>query len=98
MGISVYKNMTLDFRKYRLIRFIMALTDDLALSKFEALVEVSEKEDHLLKSLQLPITQKLDLATLMDAQDFKSASQAELNQIIKDAAIEEPIEELIRMI
>ncbi|MEM6805120.1 MAG: hypothetical protein AAF696_27235 [Bacteroidota bacterium] len=90
--------MTLDFRKYRLIRFIMGLTDDLIVSKFEALLEAPERDEQVLKSLQRPITDSLNLETLIKEQHFSLASQEDLDQIIKDAAIEEPIEDLIRML
>ena len=90
--------MTLDFRKYRLIKFIIWLTDELLVRKLEAFVEPEKEENHLLNSLQKPIREGLDLEALMSEQNFASTTQKELEQIMQDAAIEEPIEELIQMI
>lgn len=90
--------MTLDFRKYRLIKFILGLTDELLVRKIESFVEPSREEDSVLQSLQKPIHKSLDLDALMVEQNFASPTQKELDQIIQDAAIEEPIEELIQMI
>jgi len=76
----------------------MELTDEVLVRKLETFVEPSTKEDLLLQSLQKPIKDTLDLEALMAEQNFVSPTSKELDKIVKDAAIEEPIEQLIQMI
>ena len=93
-------DMTLDLRKFRLIKLIADSADEHLVRQFENFIEQSsrnEKED-LLSTLNKPIKDKLDLKILMEEQNYVHPTQAELDNIIEEADIIESIEELIQMI
>lgn len=90
--------MTLNLRKYKLIEIITNLADEHLISQIENFVQKKAKEDELLENLGDPFDEILDIEKIMKEQNYIPPTQEELEQIIEDAAIEESIEELIKMI
>ena len=90
--------MTLKTRKYRLIELINNLDDEILVSKLEGLFDVLNGEDSSLLELNKPMRDKLDIDELIKEQNYKHPSKELLNKIIKEANIEESIEDLLEMI
>jgi hypothetical protein len=90
--------MTLELRKYHLIKLITDLNDAEILNKVELLLHSNDNQDQLLLNLIKPIKETLDIEALMKEQNYQHPSQGELDEIMKEADIEEPIEELLEMI
>jgi len=90
--------MALEARKYRLIKLITNLDDELLISKLEGLLDELNEEDKILLNLSKPIREKLDIEELIKEQNYKHPSKELLNRIIEEANIEESIENLLEMI
>jgi len=90
--------MTLEARKYRLIKLITGLDDELLISKLESLLNELSEEDRILVNLSKPMREKLDIDELIKEQNYKHPSKELLNKIIEAADIEESIEDLLAMI
>ncbi|AEE52608.1 hypothetical protein [Haliscomenobacter hydrossis] len=90
--------MTLELRKYHLIKLITNLNDERVLTKIEQLLHSNDGQDLQLLNLIKPIKETLDIEALMKEQNYHHPTQAELDEIIRDAGIEEPIEELLEAV
>lgn len=90
--------MTLELRKYRIIKSITESTDEKIVGQIESIIEGINSSTELLNKLSSSTKEKLDLDKLMKEQNYVHPTKEELEQIIEDAAIEEPIEELLKMI
>jgi len=90
--------MTLELRKYHLIKLITDLNDAEILNKVELLLHSNDNQDQLLLNLIKPIKETLDIEALMNEQNYQHPSPGELDEIMKEADIKEPIEELLEMI
>ena len=90
--------MTLEARKFRLIKLITGLDNELIIEKLEELLDQLDDEDKLLFRLSKPIKDRLDIEQLIKEQNFKHPTKEELDSIMEEAAIEEPIEDLLKMI
>lgn len=87
--------MTLELRKYHLIKLITDLNDETILSKIEGLLHSEDEQDLALLALIKPLKDTLDIEELMKAQNYQHPLPGELDKIMKEAAIEEGIEELL---
>jgi len=90
--------MTLETRKYRLIKLITGLDNEVFISKLERLLQELDEEDKVLLHLSKPMREKLDIEELVKEQNYKHPSKELLDSIIEEANIEESIEELLEMI
>ena len=90
--------MTLEARKYRLIKLIAELDNELEVKKIEELIGQFDAESKILLKLSKPMKEKLDIEQLMIEQNYKHPSKEELTRIIEQANIEESIEDLLEMI
>jgi hypothetical protein len=90
--------MTLAHRKYRLIKLITDLTDETLLQKLEQLLVSENEQDKLLFQSLQPMREKLDIEDLAVEQDYTHPESEEIEEIIKEADIQEPIEKLLKMI
>lgn len=90
--------MTLELRKYKLIKLITDLNDEATLAKVEQLLHSNDEQDQQLLNLIKPIKETLDIEALMKEQNYSHPTSTELDEIIREADIEEPIEELLEMI
>jgi len=89
---------TLELRKYRLIKLITSLEDELLISKLEKLLNELNEEDTVLLNLSKPMREKLDIEQLIKEQNYKHPSKKLLNEIIEEADIQESIDDLLEMI
>lgn len=90
--------MALELRKYKLIKLITDLNDEATLAKVKQLLHSNDEQDQQLLHLINPIKETLDIETLMKEQNYQHPTQAELDEIIREAHIEEPIEELLEAV
>ncbi len=90
--------MTLESRKFRLIQLITGLDNEFIISKLESLIVQLSKEDQLLFKLSQPMKERLDINELIEKQGYKPPTKEEIDALIKEADIQEPIEELLEMI
>jgi Glu-tRNA(Gln) amidotransferase subunit E-like FAD-binding protein len=93
--------MTLESKKLLLIRQIMEINDEGVIDDLEQYVE--EKAQHksdndILQQLARPIRPHFDLEAIKREQGYQPINKEELNQLIKELDIQEPLEELLEMI
>lgn len=90
--------MTLEARKFRLIKMITGLENEALIAKLEHLLEHNSKSLETLLFLSRPLRESLNIETLMEEQNYQHPSEKELNAILEGANIQEPIEQLIQQI
>ena len=90
--------MTLETRKYRLIKLITGLDNELLISKLEDLFQELSAENRVLLNLSKPMREKLDIEELIKEQNYRHPSKELLDKIIEEADIKESIEDLLEMI
>ncbi len=90
--------MTKEAKKYHLIEEIIQIEDDLLLNKFEELLREYKESMNSIRHLVKPVRKKTDVDQLVKEQGYKGIEKGELDQIIEEIAIEEPIEDLLEMI
>ena len=86
--------------KLHLISQIAALEDSSVLTQLEKILNVpqtSDKDD-LLKRLSKTRRKTLDIDALKKEQIFTQFNRSRFDELIKELAIKEPIEQLIQMI
>ena len=90
--------MTLDTRKYKLIEMITGLEDEELLAKMEKLLKSGDEGDRVLLKMVSPVKKHLDLDELNKEKNYKNPTQEEIDAIMIEADIQEPIEDLLKMI
>ncbi|MEM1320375.1 MAG: hypothetical protein AAGG75_08960 [Bacteroidota bacterium] len=90
--------MTLDVRKYNLIKKITGLDNEVLISKLETLLQELSEDNSSLLALAKPIKDTLNIEELAKEQGFSPTTQEELDDIIAEANIQEPIEDLLAML
>lgn len=92
--------MTIETKKLHLIKRIMEIDDESIIDKIDELVgERPDKDiDSILRKMSKPIEKKLDIEKVKKEQNFQPIDKAEIERLIKEADIQEPIEELLEMI
>lgn len=90
--------MTLQAKKYQIIEQITHIENEQLLDQLQHLIEANQSNDSILASLIKPMREKLDIEQLKIEQNYKGFDKAEVNRLIKEADIQEPIEELLSMI
>ena len=92
--------MTIETKKLHLIKRIMEIDDESIIDKIDELVgERLEKDiDSILRKMSKPIEKKLDIEKVKKEQNFQPIDKDEIERLIKEADIQEPIEELLEMI
>ena len=92
--------MTIETKKLHLIKRIMEIDDESIIDKIDELVgERPETDIHsILRKMSKPIEKKLDIEKVKKEQNFQPIDKDEIERLIKEADIQEPIEELLEMI
>jgi len=92
--------MTIEAKKLYLIRKIMEIDDESVIDQLDELLgkEPVEDQDWILQQLNKPIKKKLDLEEVKREQNFEEVDKEEVERLIKEADIQEPIEELLQMV
>ena len=90
--------MTIETRKYRLIAEIMRVTDEQALSKFEALLRDYHQSLSSIEHLVTPSRPVTNVDQLVEEQGYSGVDSATLDRLIENVGVEEPIEKLLEML
>ncbi len=92
--------MTIEGKKLYLIRKIMEISDESVIDQLDELIgqQPEEDKDWILRQLNKPIKEKLDLEEVKREQNFEEVDKEEVEALIKEADIQEPIEELLQMV
>lgn len=90
--------MTVESKKYRLIEKITGLQDESILDKLALVFEEYSQGSLMLQTIIKPIRQKLDIEELKQEQNYQGFDQEEVDRLIEDIDLQEPLEELLDMI
>ena len=90
--------MTVETKKYKLIERITSLQDEEVLNKLELVLNEYSRGNLILMEIVKPIREKLDLEQLKKEQNYQGFDKEEVDRLIKEIDLQEPIEELLEMI
>lgn len=90
--------MTVETKKYKLIEKITSLQDEEVLNKLELLLDEYSKGNLILMEIVKPIRENLDVEQLKKEQNYQGFDKEEVDRLIKEIDLQEPIEELLKMI
>lgn len=90
--------MTVETKKYKLIEKITSLQDEEVLNKLELVLDEYSRGNLILMDIVKPIREKLDIEQLKKEQNYQGFDKEEVDRLIKEIDLQEPIEELIKMI
>ena len=90
--------MGIEARKYKLIEQLMNVSDETVLKNLESIFQTYMENITSVKHLIKPIKNTLDIDVLIKEQNYKEANKKVINNLIDEMAIEEPIEDLLKMI
>ena len=90
--------MTVETKKYQIIKRITEIEDEALLTKLESLLNDYSQDNGALLSLVKPIRKKLDIEVLKKEQNYQGVDQKEVDQLIEEIDLQEPLEELLEMI
>jgi hypothetical protein len=90
--------MILEARKYRLMESLMQISDEKVLANLEVLVNTYLQNIASVNHLVKPMKEKLDIDELIKEQNYQGADKDFIDGLADEMQIEEPIEELLKMI
>ncbi len=90
--------MTVETKKYKLIEKITSLKDEEVLNKLELVLNEYSRGNLILMEIVKPIREKLDIEQLKKEQNYQGFDKEEVDRLIKEIDLQEPIEELLEMI
>lgn len=90
--------METDTKKLRLIKQITEIEDQALVDRLEHMVNATSHTLTVLNELDKPIEKKFDLEKIKKEQNFQPINKEDLNKLIQEADIQEPIEELLAML
>lgn len=90
--------MTVETKKYQIIKRITEIEDEALLTKLESLLNDYSQDYGALLSLVKPIRKKLDIEVLKKEQNYQGVDKKEVDQLIEEIDLQEPLEELLEMI
>jgi len=90
--------MTAEARKYQLIEQITAIDDIVLLSQLKAVIDNYKPEENSLLRFAKTIEEKIDLEKLKKEQNYTGFDKAEVEKLIEEIDLQEPIDELLESI
>jgi len=97
--------MSIETKKNNLISLILSVADESIIDQINAKIiklipknNVRNYTGNTLSKYKTEIVEKLDLELIKKQQNYQSPDISEIEKIIKDADIQEPIDELLKMI
>lgn len=90
--------MTVETKKYKLIEKITSLEDEEVLNKLALVLDEYARGHLVLMEIIKPIRDKLDVEQLKKEQNYQGFDKEEVNRLIKEIDLQEPIEDLLEMI
>lgn len=82
-------------RKYHLIQLISSIEDEKVLVQIQEKLEAIRSKEELLAQITKPMKKTLDVEEMKREQNWKPVDKEELQEIIKQMDIQEPIELLL---
>ncbi|HRI58897.1 MAG TPA: hypothetical protein PK228_04220 [Saprospiraceae bacterium] len=82
-------------RKYHIIQLVTAIEDEKALARIQEDLEEIQRRENLLAKITKPMKKTLDVEEMKREQNWKPVDMEELDKIIKEMDIQEPIELLL---
>lgn len=82
-------------RKYHLIQLISSIEDEKVLVQIQEELEAIRSKEELLAQITKPMKKTLDVEEMKREQNWKPVDIEELQEIIKQMDIQEPIELLL---
>jgi hypothetical protein len=98
LGQNKNWDMTVEAKKYKLIEKITDLQDEDVLNKLEILLGEYSKGNLILMEIVKPVREKFDIEQLKKEQNYQGFDKEEVDRLIKEIDIQEPIEELLKMV
>jgi len=101
--------MNIEIKKYNIIQLIMSVADEQLIDQISRnvrqLIPVKEDTSEGVSILEEPISQygivvkeEIDLEKIKKEQNYKGFDPDEMDRLVEEADIQEPIEELLKMI
>lgn len=90
--------MGIEARKYKLIEQLMNVSDETVIKDLESIFKNYLENIKSIKHLIKPTREKLDVDELIKKQNYQGADKKVIDNLIDKMAIEEPIEDLLKMI
>ena len=90
--------MVTDTKKLRLIKKITEIEDQALIDQLEDVINTSGQSEEGLTKLASPIKKKFDLEKIKAEQNYQPIDKGELNRLVQEADIQEPIEDLLEML
>lgn len=87
--------MTVQAKKYEIIEQITHIEDERLLNEIQELIETHQSDRTILAALAKPMQEKLDIEQLKLEQNYQGFDPKEVEQLIKEADFQEPLEELL---
>ncbi|MGB3780411.1 MAG: hypothetical protein WA960_18750 [Tunicatimonas sp.] len=91
-------NMVTDAKKLRLIKRITETEDQVLIDQLESVISASNQTRDILASIAGPIRKEFDLEKVKAEQNFQPFKEGEIERLIQEADIQEPIEDLLAML
>ena len=82
-------------RKYHLIQLISSIKNEKVLAQIQEKLEEIRRKEELIAQITRPMKKTLDVEEMKREQNWKPIDRAELQAIIKEMDIQEPIELLL---
>ncbi len=89
--------MTVETKKYRLIERITDLQDEKLLNQLEEFLDQQSESGKVLAEITKPMKEKLDLEQLKLDQNYQGFVPEEVEKLIKDIDLQEPIDKLLEI-
>lgn len=90
--------MVTDTKKLQLIKQIAEIEDQALIDQLEDVLSTSGQAEELLVKIASPIEKEFDLEKVKAKQNFQPVNKDEIDRLIQEADIQEPIEELLAML
>ncbi len=90
--------MSVETKKYKLIEKITGVQNEAILNRLEFILAEYSKGKEILLTLAKPLKEKLDIEQLKIDQNYQGFNAKEVDQLIKEIDIPEPIGDLLKMI
>ncbi len=87
----------LDTRKYKLIKAIMSLSDEDAISAMEHQVSLIKDKPDFWEAIK-PIKKTYSLEQMIKDQNYQPISKEDFFQLTSELGIDEPLEDLLEML
>ena len=90
--------MTTATKKLRLIKQIAKTEAQTLIDQLGDIINTAGRSEELLAKLSTPVESAFDIEKVKAEQDFRPIDKEELNKLIQEADVQEPIEDLLELL